>query len=81
MSDLDNQVKITNVMMYQKLVEISDGQIKIWERIDGLADLPERVRSIEIEQAKVAWVSKIAYSALTAGVVSVVAWIVSIGQK
>jgi len=80
MSEQDNHVKITNLMMYQKLVEISDGQIKIWEKIDGLADLPDRVRNIEIEQAKISWVSKIAYSGLTAGVVSAIAWLFTLGK-
>jgi hypothetical protein len=80
MSEQDNHVKITNVMMYQKLVEISDGQIKIWEKIDGLADLPDRVRAVEIEQAKIAWISKVAYSALTAGIVSVIAWVTTLGK-
>ena len=81
MSEQDNHVKITNVMMYQKLVEISDGQIKIWEKIDGLADLPDRVRAVEIEQAKIAWISKVAYSALTAGIVSVIAWVTTLGKQ
>lgn len=76
----DNHVKITNLMMYQKLVEISDSQIKIWEKIDGLADLPDRVRQVEIEQAKISWISKVAYSALTTGVVSFVAWLFTIGK-
>jgi hypothetical protein len=66
--------------MYQKLVEISDAQIKIWEKLDGLADLPDRVRAVEIEQAKMDWISKIAYSALTAGVVSAVAWLSTLGK-
>lgn len=80
MSEQDNQVRITNIMMYQKLVEISDAQIKIWEKLDGLADLPDRVRAVEIEQAKMDWISKIAYSALTAGVVSAVAWLSMLGK-
>ena len=80
MSEQESHVKITNLMMYQKLIEISDGQIKIWERIDGLADLPDRVRAIEIEQAKIGWISKIAYSALTTGVASVIAWLFTLGK-
>lgn len=79
MSD-DGHVKITNLMMYQKLVEISDGQIKIWEKIDGMADLPDRVRAIEIEQAKIGWISKVAYSALTTGVASGIAWLFTLGK-
>jgi hypothetical protein len=80
MSEQDGQVRITNLMMYQKLVEISDSQIKIWEKLDGMADLPDRVRNIEIEQAKIAWLSKVAYSALTAGIVSAVAWLFTLGK-
>lgn len=80
MSEQDNHVKITNVMMYQKLVEISDGQIKIWEKIDSLADIPDRVRAVEIEQAKIAWISKVAYSALTAAIVSGVGWLTTLGK-
>ena len=76
----EGHVKITNLMMYQKLVEISDGQIKIWEKIDGMADLPDRVRAVEIEQAKIGWISKVAYSALTASVGSAVAWFATLGK-
>jgi hypothetical protein len=76
----ESHVKITNLMMYQKLVEISDGQIKIWEKIDGMADLPDRVRAVEIEQAKIGWISKVAYSALTAGVGSAIAWLFTLGK-
>jgi hypothetical protein len=46
--------------------------IQLASELKGLSDLPDRVRNIEITQARVSWIEKISYSALTAGVIALV---------
>lgn len=39
-----NSVKITNQVMYAKLVELSEKQIEILSELQGLKDVPDRLR-------------------------------------
>lgn len=65
-------VRITQHMIYQKQIEMNDTQIKMLEKLDGLADVPDRIREVELTLARLAWIEKIAYTGLTAGVVSLI---------
>lgn len=65
-------VRITQQMIYQKQIEMNDTQIKMLEKLDGLADVPDRIREVELTLARLAWIEKIAYTGLTAGVVSLI---------
>jgi negative regulator of sigma E activity len=65
-------------MLYEKQLENERLLIEMSQRLTAIEQLPERVRSLEIQQARNAWVEKIAYAALTAGVGAVVAALIQI---
>jgi hypothetical protein len=56
-------------MIYQKQLEMNDTQIKMLEKLNPLDDVPERIREVELTLARLAWIEKIAYTGLSAGVV------------
>jgi hypothetical protein len=70
-------VKVTINDLYKEQQETNKLLIQLASELKGLSDLPDRVRSIELAQARVSWIEKVAYSALTAGVVSLVTTIVT----
>jgi hypothetical protein len=61
-------VRITQHMIYQKQLEMNDTQIKMLEKLDGLSDVPDRIREVELTLARLAWIEKIAYTGLAAGI-------------
>ena len=67
-----NHVKVTINDLYKEQQETNKLLIQLASELKGLSDLPDRVRSIELTQARVAWVEKVSYSALTAGVVALI---------
>lgn len=64
-----NSVKITNQVMYAKLVELSEKQIEILSELQGLKDVPDRLRLVEIAQARSQWLEKVAFTALGSGII------------
>lgn len=72
MSEESQNVRITNTMMYQKLMDINENQIAMMAELKHLSLLPDRVRSVESRLDKLDWIEKIAYSALGAGVVAII---------
>ena len=64
-----NSVKITNQVMYAKLVELSEKQIEILSELQGLKDVPDRLRLVEIAQARAQWLEKVAFTALGSGII------------
>jgi hypothetical protein len=42
------------------------------EKLDHLDDVPERMREVELTLARLAWIEKIAYSGLAAGITGLV---------
>ena len=77
MAEETSSVKITQTMIYQKQIEMNDTQIKMLEKLDGLSDVPERIRELELTLARLAWVEKIAYTGLSAGLVSIIGLTIS----
>lgn len=69
MAEETTGVRITQHMIYQKQLEMNDTQIKMLEKLDGLSDVPDRIREVEITLARLAWIEKIAYTGLAAGTV------------
>ena len=45
-----NSVKITNQVMYAKLVELSEKQIEILSELQGLKDVPDRWEAGELDR-------------------------------
>jgi len=70
-------VRITQQMIYQKQIEMNDTQIKMLQKLDGLDDVPDRIREVEISLARLAWVEKIAYTGLTSGLIAVIGLLIS----
>jgi hypothetical protein len=69
MGEETSSVRITQQMIYQKQLEMNDTQIKMLEKLNHLDDVPERIREVELTLARLAWIEKIAYTGLSAGVV------------
>ena len=68
MAEETTGVRLTQHMIYQKQLEMNDTQIKMLEKLDGLADVPDRIREVELTLARLAWIEKIAYTGLAAGI-------------
>jgi hypothetical protein len=68
MAEETTGVRITQHMIYQKQLEMNDTQIKMLEKLDNLADVPDRIREVELTLARLAWIEKISYTGLAAGI-------------
>jgi hypothetical protein len=55
-------------MLYEKQLENERLLIELSQRLTAIEQLPQRVRELELQEAKTAWIEKVAYAALTAGV-------------
>ena len=77
MSEETQSVRITQTMIYQKQLEMNDTQIKMLEKLDNLESVPDRIREVELELARLAWIEKIAYTALSAGVVAIIGLLIN----
>lgn len=77
MADETAGVRITQSMIYQKQLEMNDTQIKMLQKLDNLEDVPDRIREVEISLARLAWVEKIAYTGLSAGIVAIIGLTIS----
>jgi hypothetical protein len=77
MADETTGVRITQHMIYQKQLEMNDTQLKMLVKLDNLDDVPDRIREVELSLARLAWIEKIAYTGLTASVVSLVGLIIA----
>jgi len=61
-------VKITMAMMYAEQVETNKLLAQTVVQLEALSDLPERVRAIELQQARMEWIDRVAKTALGAGI-------------
>jgi hypothetical protein len=77
MAEETTGVRITQHMIYQKQLEMNDTQIKMLEKLDNLADVPDRIREVELTLARLAWIEKIAYTGLAAALTALLSAIIS----
>lgn len=77
MAEETSGVRITQNAIYAKQLEHGETLIKILEKLDHLDDVPDRLREVELTLARLAWIEKIAYIALSTGVVSIIGLLVS----
>lgn len=70
--------RVTINMLYAQQLENEKLLIELSERLANMEKIPERVRALELQQAKTAWIEKISYVALTAGVGALVAGLMTI---
>jgi hypothetical protein len=74
MTDKDEttSVRITQTVIYQKQLEMLQVQVQILSKLDNLRDVPERLRQVELTLARLAWIERVAYSALTAAIIALI---------
>lgn len=61
-------VRITLQTIYDKQLDNERLLVRTLERLDGLADVPDRLRAVENKQAEAAWVPKVLMGSLVAAV-------------
>lgn len=61
-------VRVTLQTIYDKQLDNERLLVRTLERLDGLADVPDRLRIVENTQASTAWVPKVVLASLTAGI-------------
>jgi hypothetical protein len=61
-------VRVTLQTIYDKQLDNEKLLVRTLERLDGLADVPDRLRMVENKQAEAAWVPKVVLASLTAGI-------------
>ena len=66
-------VKVTINDLYKEQQETNKLLIQLASELKGLSDLPDRVRSLELELARLEWIDRIAKTALGGAVVSFIA--------
>ena len=66
-------VKVTINDLYKEQQETNKLLIQLASELKGLSDLPDRVRSLELELARMEWIDRIAKTALGGAIVSFVA--------
>jgi hypothetical protein len=61
-------VRVTINDLYKEQQETNKLLIQLASELKGLSDLPDRVRDIELKQARMEWIDRIAKTALGAGI-------------
>lgn len=78
MAEETTGVKITQNAIYQKQLEHGETLVKILQKLDHLENVPDRLRDVELTLARLAWIEKIAYTGLSAAVVSIIGLIMAL---
>lgn len=74
-------VKVTLQTLYDKQLENQRLLVQTLAKLEAMNDIPERVRMIELKQARTEWIERVAYAALAAGVSALVGMIIGmVGQ-
>lgn len=66
--DTQPHARVTLQMLYEKQLENEKLLIELSGKLSAMEHLPRRVNELEIAQARTAWIEKVAYAALVAGV-------------
>lgn len=78
MADETTGVRITQNAIYAKQLEHGETLIKILEKLDHLDDVPDRLREVELTLARLAWIERIAYTGLSAGLLGLLSAVLSL---
>jgi hypothetical protein len=68
MAEDQPHVRITLQTIYDKQLDNERLLVRTLERLDGLADVPDRLRAVETAQAESSWVPKVVLASLVAGI-------------
>jgi hypothetical protein len=77
MSEETTSVRITQADIYKKQLEHSEILTKVLQKLDHLDDVPDRIREVELTLARLAWIERVAYTGLTASVVSIMGLLIT----
>ena len=72
MAEEPTGVRITQQAIYAKQLEHGETLVKILEKLDHLDEVPARLREVELTLARLAWIEKIAYTGLGAGIIALI---------
>ena len=78
MAEETTGVRITQQAIYAKQLEHGGTLVKILEKLDHLDQVPDRLREVELTLARLAWIEKIAYTGLSASVISLVGLLINV---
>jgi hypothetical protein len=81
MAEETSGVRITQQAIYAKQLEHGETLVKILEKLDHLDDVPNRIREVELTLARLAWIEKIAYTGLAAGITGFVSALIAFVVK
>jgi hypothetical protein len=77
----ESSVRVTNALMYQKLMDINENQIRMMAELQNLSSIPDRVRAVESRLDRLYWVERVAYSGLGAAVLALTSFIFTLIGK
>jgi hypothetical protein len=81
MADETHSVRITQADIYKKQLEHTEILTKVLQKLDHLDDVPDRIRDVELTLARLAWIERIAYTGLSAGVIALIGLIINMTGK
>lgn len=81
MAEETTSVRITQADIYKKQLEHGQILVQVLQKLDHLDDVPERIREVELTLARLAWIERVAYTGLTAAVVSIIGLLMTVIGK
>jgi hypothetical protein len=81
MSEETTTVRITQADIYNKQLEHGQILIQVLQKLDHLDDVPDRIREVELTLARLAWIERVAYTGLTAAIVSIIGLLLTVIGK
>jgi hypothetical protein len=72
MEEKEPHARVTMQMLYSKQLENERLLIELNAKLSNLDNIPERVANLELQQAKNAWIERIAWAALVGAVAAIV---------
>jgi hypothetical protein len=73
-----SSVRITNVQVYEKLMEVNENQIEMFAELRGLKYLPSKVADMENRLSKVELIARLVYGVYGATLGAVAVGLVSV---
>jgi len=77
MAEETTGVRITQQAIYAKQLEHGQTLVAILQKLEHLDEVPNRLREVELTLARLAWIEKIAYTGLAAGITGLISALIS----
>jgi hypothetical protein len=81
MSEEHTSVRITQADIYKKQLEHGQILIQVLQKLDHLDDVPDRIRELELNLARLAWIERVAYAGLSGAVISIIGLLINLTGK